>query len=173
MKKWNIPWNCKITTPANTTENETANICIHICGGLSTEVVMYKHKQWSLELLDFRMNANQGWRAWDSSAGRLSITSRVTIGAEKVGCISIWRSNNYFWQRTRNEKAASSFSATYFTLFQMTCPHSGVHVTLRNDQMCRLSLHWTRAEFLPSKQGVHHKSRELPVILVHSCQALQ
>ena len=58
MKKWNIPWNCKITTPANTTENETANI--YICEGLSTKVVMYKHKQWSLELLDFRMNANQG-----------------------------------------------------------------------------------------------------------------
>ena len=49
----------------------------------------------SFGLLDFRMNANLGWRAWDS-AGRLSIT-RVTIEnhqsnnwcRKKTGCISI------------------------------------------------------------------------------------
>ena len=116
-------------------------------------------------MLDFRMNANRG--TWAPE-----------------GCQSA-ESNN--WQRKnstvsqfeaqttalRNKKAASSFLETYFTLFQMTCPHSGVHVTLRNGQMCRLSLHWTRAGFFPSKQWVHHLSKsakaatELTAILVH------
>ena len=60
------------------------------------------------------MNANPGWRAWDS-AGRLSIT-RATIDAEKGGCCISISPQTTTSTESKRQKAASSFSDILYTL---------------------------------------------------------
>ena len=116
----------------------------------------------SFGLLDFWMNANPGWRAWDS-AGRLSIT-RVTIEnhqsnnwrRKKAGCISISPQTTAV---TENKKEESCNIILRHTLHSSKRPVSTpVCMSLWKMAKCVNSLHWTRAGFLP-KHWTHCKSK--------------
>ena len=127
----------------------------------------------SFGLLDFRMNANLGRRAWDS-AGRLSIT-RVTIEnhqsnnwrRKKASCISISPQTTAL---TENKKEESCNIILRHTLHSSKWPVSTpVCMSLWKMAKCVNSLHWTGAEFL-LKHWMHYKSKGRQML--QSCQQL-